>query len=475
MAVMSLILRALPLPLLTLSLLTACVDDPSPSNEAGGTGSGTEGGTDTTMGSADETGETETETETGEEAWECIPVGLASMREFALPAGIGSMPTLSQRNPCDDVDMRAEARDLNGDGIMDLAVTDDCDPDTPPDTWTVYPGTPAGFADEPLAWGMPDDYGEPGRYSTLGCAGCNHQVLDMDADGQPDMLVAYVLGQLGTWRVHRGTATGFDPQGEQYSTPPGDMQFWGTAEDDCSVPPPTQSDQWFPEYFLADFDGDRQPDLVVDPQCDDTSLLEESEVSLYFGGTSGFDSSPTAWAMPGVLPTECEAGAPTGAGLFDIDGDDALEFVETDGCRDLCEASSWLVYEPQGDGYTAAPRAYDVPGSVACSGHPTDTSPGTQWIDVTLDGVPDVVRAEEDGQWVIYRGGDQGLEEIGRVDLPSIAGEPLTATRGTGEIAYGVVQLDRALPPALVVTTRPDDAGVGTTHWEVYEVECAQE
>ncbi|MCA9709122.1 MAG: hypothetical protein KDK70_24980, partial [Myxococcales bacterium] len=162
--------------------------------------------------------------------------------------------------------------------------------------------------------------------------------------------------------------------------------------------------------------------------------------------------------------------------LFDIDGDGRPEMVDPRGCFQLCEATQWLVYDAEANGFTAAPRPYAVPSHVACNGLTRPSEQRARWMDFTLDGVPDVLTADLEGdRWILDRGTDTGVEPGIELPTPTIADLPLVGVHSySGDpVQFDIVALDESRPPALVVTARPDDPDVGQLHWEVYPFECA--
>lgn len=467
-------LRAPPAPLLLLAALCACGDDGAASTDPGH-GSTSGEGTDTTQ-----TPQTGADGSTGGVEQEpCTPIGFTQHSTFVLPPGLGPLDNARSGGDCDEGLDRWVVRDMDGDGLRDLVVTTECDDETPGASWTVYPGTPSGFSAESFEWALPDSHGEPDYYGGMGCSTCKYQVRDVDGDGVQDMLVAYVLAELddGHWWLHRGTETGFDHDGIPYPLPPGNMLLWSVGDSHCFVPPPTQSDQWFPEFFVEDYTGDQRLDLIVEPECD-ASTDPPAVVDVYTGGPTGFAAAPTAWSMPQPQPTTCESST-LDSGVFDLDGDGRLEYVDPQGCHgtEECAPSQWLVYEPRADGFTAEPIEYEVPSNVACRGLVDPPSSRVHWADFTFDGVPDALVAESStGAWVLDRGRADGLELGVEVDPPMVGGQPLDALEpGMGEeLRYELVRLDESLPPAIVVTGDPDDASVGATHWDVYGFECAE-
>jgi hypothetical protein len=109
--------------------------------------------------------------------------------------------------------------DLTADGVLDLVVGYDCDdPDVGSEHYRVYPAGTQGFAEQATEWSLPEGYGTPESTpfyqffeSYPDCYGANapsYTMMDLTADGVPDMVVGYACNDESVddthWRVYPG-------------------------------------------------------------------------------------------------------------------------------------------------------------------------------------------------------------------------------------------------------------------------------
>ena len=229
----------------------------------------------------------------GETAWRVYPntgAGFGASTDLPIP-GVAfddtqSFDDLSNVLDCqNDLEPSYLLQDLNGDGLPDLVVTDECDTGTGPSgetIWKVYFGTGAGFPGAEVAWTIPGvDY-------------AGEETFDLSTEPQ--------------------NCQGIDDK---------------------------------PTYYLSDLDGDGLPELVITDTCDGNSPVGE-DYWLYYANTgTGFASSPTRWAVPGAsfqgseTFDEFSSDGNCGRGvsepayeLVDLDGDGAQEIVLVNLCND---------------------------------------------------------------------------------------------------------------------------------------------
>lgn len=337
--------------------------------------------------------------------------------------------------------------DLDADRLPDLVVTDRCDTAGVGTTrWEVYANTGSGFAAEPRAWAVPtlfeDEQFERSANTTGDCGGGQgefaHVLLDLTADGRPDLVVTDKCDAAGVgttrWEVYENTGTGFADSPSAWALPTlfEDEQFERSANTTgaCAGAPGEFS------YGVFDLDGDRRPDLVVTDKCD-AGGVGTLRWEAFLNTGSGFASEPTPFALPSLFEDEQfeRVAGTTGAcgggqgefsyGLMDMDADGLVDLLVTD----KCDAGGvgtlrWEYYRNDGSGFAADASAWTLP----------------------------------------YLFVDEQFERSAGV----------TGACGSmqGEFAYAVMDLDGDRALDLVLTDRCDAGGVGTGRWDVHGAAC---
>lgn len=244
-------------------------------------------------------------------------------------------------------------------------------------------------------------------------------------------------------------------------------------------------------YELTDFDGDRQPDLVVESACDDTTVGPLAW-RVHRNTGAGFAAEPARIALPLPRPPACAQVA-----RIDVDGDLRPDLVTTSTCLDASVGTTrWLVNRNLGDGFAdatdfALPES-PVKGAFAGLASPSATAscpgaPAYRTLDVDGDLVLDlvVVSACDDAlvgttHWRVHRGTGTGFDPTGvPFELPKtpppprgLYAEPLGAeadcARSTLSRSYELADFDGDLAPDLLVTAQCSDPNVGSTRWLLY-------
>jgi hypothetical protein len=221
--------------------------------------------------------------------------------------------------------------DLDGDGAMDLIVTEATDPDVGVAHWTVHLGGASGFG-EGTAWSLPVIAGEPFTtpYDDQD-DGFSWQLRDYDGDGAKDLVVwddpADDTIGVSAWNIYPNEGDRFAATPLPYAAPSnGQLQ-------------PTLN-------LNEDHDGDGFQDLLIvyDPADADVG---ETHWVLYRGGPTGFEA-PEEIDVPDGYPTGTWSfvGATTVSwNLFDLDGVGGSEIMVVDDADDpAVGATQWSVY-----------------------------------------------------------------------------------------------------------------------------------
>jgi len=407
----------------------------------------------------------------GEAMWLVYPGGADGFAADPLPWSLPEAPAALEYDPfwttggggtCSatgNSDFSFSTLDLTGDGLLDLVVTNACDTgDVGEAMWIVYPGTGDGFADDAIAWSLPDS----------------------------------------------PVALEYDP-------------FWSTGGGGtCSA---TGNSDF--SFALLDLTGDRTPDLVVTNACD-AGAVGEAIWMVYPGGSDGFADEPLAWSLPEMPVTleydpfwsvggggTCSASGNSDFSFatLDLTGDDIPDLVVTNACDagDVGEAI-WLVYPGGSDGFADEAVAWTLPESPVAleydpfwnlGGGGTCSATGNSdfsftTTDLTADGVPDLVltNACDGGDvgeaiWLVYRGGADGFAaEAAAWSLPespvalaydpfwNLGGGGTCSATGNSDFSYATVDLTDDRAPDLVISNACDAGDVGAAIWMVFPARC---
>jgi RHS repeat-associated protein len=297
------------------------------------------------------------------------PNGFAlSYVDWSIPAAIGSSNEI--RNvwvttvPCHQDGWACTARDtfdIDGDGIPDYVIASDtgllaeCGGQR---RWKVYPGRAfttggegGGFRATCANDGVTpcsSDASCPGAGNFCGKRWCSPEafvrkhkhtetlqdVVDMNADGLPDLVVA----QSTSWSVHLNTGSGFEATPITFSAPVASLQET-INDDDVTI------------HMLVDFNGDALPDLVRQPKPSGAPLPYDSAcggspsnpvrcLRVHLNTGQGF-ADPFLVPVPGWDgPGNVQLGVQRFVGpqnnrqtvrdLFDVDGDGLPDWVRVD-------------------------------------------------------------------------------------------------------------------------------------------------
>jgi hypothetical protein len=370
-----------------------------------------------------------------------------------------------------------------------------------------------GFGTSPTTWGLPSGgvitsggitagYDEP-SYSNAHqtSAGSENWTLqDMTGDGKPDLVVTsegngtiaqeFSPSSNSYWKVYVSTGSGFNTSPTAWSLPNGGMISgsgitWGYYLTSNINATTAGSENW----DLRDMTGDGKPDLVVTGVGNGTITQEFSPSSnsywkVYTNTGSGFNTSPTTWALPdgGVISTGGITGGynrtsysnahQTSAGsenwnLQDMTGDGKPDLVVTsEGNGTIAQEFSpssnsyWKVYINNGSGFNTSPFNWGLPSGGALGtggitwGYYVTTDAGANTIagsenwtlqDMTGDGKPDLVvtsvgngtiaqefSPSSNSYWKVYTNTGTSFSTS-----PTNWGLPSGGALGTGGITWG--------------------------------------
>jgi hypothetical protein len=242
--------------------------------------------------------------------------------------------------------------DIDGDGLPDLVVTDECFTATVGTTqWAVYKNTGSGFASTATTWSLPtSSYGFPTESFTFTGTTCDATgedqwgTFDINGDGLPDLVVTdeCFTGTVGTsqWAVYENTGSGFSSTATAWALPPSTYGFptqsfvlTGTT---CDA---TGELQW----DTLDIDGDGHVDLVVTDECFGTTV-GLTEWDVYKGGASGFATTASCFPLPSgysgipwtseTLTGGCDSSDEIQWSTLDMNGDKKPDLAVTERCFD---------------------------------------------------------------------------------------------------------------------------------------------
>ncbi|MCB9797843.1 MAG: VCBS repeat-containing protein [Alphaproteobacteria bacterium] len=278
--------------------------------------------------------------------------------DWGVPEGLSSPHEVHSNG-------RHTARDLDGDGQVELVVTlaptggnfgyAEGSPH-----WRVHARDGQGFSAGYSEWSLPPNpTGYDGAYTAwTDTAYTTNTTLDVTGDGLPDLVVPHsaqfpygVFGDEGdwSWRVHVNTGAGFEVEPISWSVP-----------DSLFTNPSDSAERVFPistEWRTLQLDG-RAPGLVVtrDPEADSPFVEDGQPIWAVFANTGvGFTDQHEAWTLPDeVFTTFWSSYGASDEGWFvnDLDADGCLDLVLTSGL-DLGHPEpgdpdwSWRVYRGQ--------------------------------------------------------------------------------------------------------------------------------
>jgi hypothetical protein len=426
--------------------------------------------------------------------------------------------------------------DADGDGFSAAEDCDDLDAQVHPGAQEVLDGEdndcdPAtcleGFAADPITWDLPPGYGSSGLsppfIGPVNSVNCDEErpgmiTLDMTGDGVSDLVVhgmPCLEGDVGRtrWLLYEGGPGGFAPDPTDWALPPG----YGESTPFPLFGPDSQKDcEWdIPGHSTMDLTGDTVPDMVITALPCGEGDVGYSRWLVYEGGTGGFATEPTDWALPAGYGTDatspplgyvwtrdsCEEDRPESFTL-DATGDgwpDLLILASPCGGDDL-GYDHWLMYEGGPGGFAPDPTDWALPPGY---GEGAETAPFYGlWVsaycevdrpsafamDVLGDGMLDLVLGEEpcgDGElghthWLVYEGGVGGfVSEPVEWALPSAYVGSDFAVFGSAD---GAPDCELGIPLYLALDLTGDGAldlvisqlpcgqeGVGSERWLVYE------
>ncbi|MEM6296768.1 MAG: hypothetical protein AAGA54_36215 [Myxococcota bacterium] len=429
--------------------------------------------------------------------------------------------------------------DLTGDGVTDFLVRDACDEGgVGEENWLVFPGGTDGFG-EATAWSLPalefplEAYPDTPLEQLVGSWQCTngqqyqHTVMDMTADGRPDLLVRDACDEGGvgeeTWLLYPGEDGGFG--GPQPWTLPA-LEFPLEAYPDTPLEQLagswqcTNGQQY--QHTVMDMTADGRPDLLVRDACDEGGVGEENWL-LYPGEDGGF-GDPQPWSLPALtFPLEaypdtpleqsagtwqCTNGQQYQHTMLDVNGDRWPDLLVTDACDEGgVGEENWLLY-PGGEGGFGAPGPWSLPALEfpleAYADAPLEQLSGN-WqctngqqyqhsvMDVTGDRILDLLVRDAcdeggvgEGQWLVYAGGEDGfaadpfawalpelslpLEDYADTTLEQLAGT-WQCTNGQ-QYSHTVLDLSADGAIDLVVHDACDEDGVGATQWLLFDGLC---
>jgi len=458
---------------------------------------------------------------------------------WALPAAgtplvSESFPTMGGSGQCDprSTGFNFSTLDLAADGVPDLVITSACDDaGIGTDEWLVYDGGESGFSSDGSPWALPappvplleEAFARLGgsRLCESMTTGFNYTTRDLDSDGAVDLVVTSACddAEVGTdhWLVYAGGSGGFASRPMEWTlpAPPPELAIEPFATTNgvtlCSL---TQNFR----YATLDLTADGVNDLVVTSACDEAGVGTDHWL-IYAGGSEGFASEPSLWALPPAptpLLSEPFVGlsgsfpcTPTPASFSfstaDLTGDGAIDLVVSAACDEASVGTDhWLVYPGGAEGFAAEPVSWTLPASpfgladetlptLAGGGlcGPSKTGFNYATTDLTGDGSADLVvtSACDDAEvgidhWIVYPGGESGFESKPATwGLPAVptpkAGEAFPSLGGSGRCGsstfgfnFTTTDLTADGLTDLVVTSACDETGVGTDHWLVYPGQC---
>lgn len=406
---------------------------------------------------------------------------------------------------CSSGQLAAELRDMDGDGRLDLLVTDSCDSaGVGTKSWEVYTNTGSGFSQDKALWSFEqlvtvDDWlDESWTDQSCGDGDISVHLMDLDGDARPDLVMtdACGTGTVGsdTWQIFENTGDGF-ADAVDWSLPPlFPGYFWMTD--------PTQDIGCDGGDFVAqltDMSGDGRPDLVVSDHCDSKGV-GTTHWEIYENTGSGFEATPVDWSLPGLVSgsdwmtelsqdTSCD-GARLTVQLADLSADGRPDLVVSDYCDSAGVGTFyWQVYENTGTGFSTEPLDWEIPalltGDDWITDLYTDIACGegrfhAELMDFDRDGAVDLVvsdycdaRGVGTDTWHVYRNTGAGFaDQAIEIQLPNLVtgDDPLDELVedeycGEGHFRSHTMDVNADGLQDLVITDACDATGVGEVEW----------
>ena len=219
--------------------------------------------------------------------------------------------------------------DLNGDGHPDLVVSNYCISNSNCTNGTV--DVLLGIGDGTFQSAV--SYNSGGYYSRF------VTVADLNADGKPDLIVIsqcnnYNNCDLGSVGVLLGNGDGTFQTASSYSA--GEQTAYSAA--------------------AADVNGDGKLDVIVADQCDYSSDCGNGVVAVLLGNGDGTLQTPSTYNSGGIILSSVL--------VKDVNGDGKPDILATNGCADnSCSSGSVGVLLGNGNGTFQAPISYNPGGS----------------------------------------------------------------------------------------------------------------
>jgi hypothetical protein len=344
-----------------------------------------------------------------------------SSSDWTLPTGFPDA-SFSSGTDTSSASPNWTVMDIDGDGAEEMVLSYDDRQDVGTDRWLVYERDGAGWSASGSSFSLPPGYDAGSFYQTVDTSSSspNWGLIDMDGDGDPDLVSTYYEGIEGVgdsrWLVYDNNGSGFSTTGATWVLPSGFPTNSFTMPYDLSSSAPN--------WAVKDIDGDGPVELVV-TGFEGLDEVGTTKWLVYGQASSGFESAASGWALPEGYtqnafynPTDM-----TGDGMnwvlqdLDSDGQDEL-FILYDSADATLGDSKWLSFDNTGEGFEA-----------------------------------------EADYWLLPNGFNAGA---------------FTSTQGTGDPRYTLVDIDGDERSDLLVTYTSGEAepGMGDLFWNVYTNEC---
>lgn len=208
--------------------------------------------------------------------------------------------------------------------------------------WLVFRNSGTGFDTTAIEWKLPSggiwrageffsyNFWHPSANASLGDSSQNWNVVDMDHDDKPDLVVTgqnrifhslqvFGIDSLPHWRIFRNLGDRFDSISVDYQVPRGGAYQIGVPRGFCT----TEFEE--AEYYdlncqnwnLLDIDADGWQDIVVESEMQTGIFASYSPNyrpywKVFYGNSGGFDTLAFQWPVPlgGLMRTGTQLGFP---------------------------------------------------------------------------------------------------------------------------------------------------------------------